>query len=61
MLTYCRSILKTLPNTAKNEVQLILDEIDGNSSPDNIEKETLEKLKELKKANKSIHLTQKRR
>ena len=41
VLEFCRSIVKTLPETSEAEVQLILDGIDGKLSPGNAKGETV--------------------
>jgi len=51
-LAYCRTVVSDLPETTKAEVQAILDEIDGKIDPARVEKDTANKLKQIKKANR---------
>jgi len=52
VLAYCRTVVSDLPETTKAEVQAILDEIDGKIDPARVEKDTANKLKQIKKANR---------
>jgi hypothetical protein len=53
VLAYCRTVVSHLPDTPKVEVQAILDEIDGKVVSPSVEKETADKLKQMKKANQT--------
>jgi hypothetical protein len=53
VLAYCRSVVSRLPEASREEVQAILDEIDDKVAPVSVEKETADKLKQMKKANQT--------